>query len=71
MGRRTGDTEQRKDAMAAAERFRKLLDEWMADDSGYDKEAWPELKEGLDRNRPEYRKHFPEQAQDPPKAVEG
>lgn len=57
--------------MAAAERFRKLLDEWMADDSGYDKEAWPELKEGLDRNRPEYRKHFPEQAQDPPKAVEG
>lgn len=70
MGRRTEATERRKDAMAA-ERFRKLLDEWMADDSGYDEEAWPELKEGLDRNCSEYRKHFPEQTQDQPKATEG
>lgn len=39
----------------------RLLDEWMADDSGYDEEAWPELKESLDRNRREggqYRKLF-------------
>jgi hypothetical protein len=38
-----------------------LLDEWMADDSGYDEETWPELKEALDRNRREagqYRKLF-------------
>ena len=39
--------------------------------SAYDKEAWPELREGLDRNRPEYRKHFPDQGQDQPKAAEG
>lgn len=37
----------------------RLLDEWMTDESGYDEETWPELKEALDRNRPEYRKHFP------------
>jgi hypothetical protein len=39
----------------------RLLDEWMADDSGYDEETWPELKEALDRNRREpgqYRKLF-------------
>ena len=39
----------------------RLLDEWMADDSGYDQETWPELKEALDRNRREagqYRKLF-------------
>jgi hypothetical protein len=39
----------------------RLLDEWMADDSGYDEESWPELKEAIDRNRREagqYRKLF-------------
>lgn len=39
----------------------KLLDEWMADDSGYDEETWPELEEALERNRREagqYRKLF-------------
>ncbi len=56
---RTDNTEQRKNALAAAERFRKLLDEWMADDSGYDEEAWPELKDALDRDRLGYRKLFP------------
>ncbi|GEM_PF-3133315 len=28
-----------------------LLDEWMADDSGYDKETWIELKAALNRER--------------------
>ena len=28
-----------------------LLEEWLADESGYDEEAWPELKEALDRER--------------------
>lgn len=28
-----------------------LLDEWMADESGYDEETWPELKEALNRER--------------------
>ena len=36
----------------------RLLDEWMADDSGYDEEVLPELKEALDRDRPSYRKLF-------------
>lgn len=61
MDRRTRDSEQRKDALAAAGRFRTLLDEWMADGSGYDEETWPKLEEALDRNRREagqYRKLF-------------
>lgn len=36
----------------------KLLDEWMADDSGYAEETWPELKEAFDRDRLGYRKFF-------------
>lgn len=28
-----------------------LLDEWMADESGYDEQTWTELKEALDRER--------------------
>jgi hypothetical protein len=57
------------DPAAAAERFSRLAKGGMAEDPSYDKEAWPELREGLDRNRPEYRKHFPDQ--DQPKAAEG
>jgi len=30
----------------------RLLQTWMADESGYDEETWPELKAALDRNRP-------------------
>ncbi len=36
----------------------RLLDEWMADESGYAEETWPELKEALDRDRLGYRKLF-------------
>lgn len=36
----------------------KLLDKWMADESGYDEETWPELKKALDRDRLGYRKLF-------------
>ena len=28
-----------------------LIDGWLADDSGYDEQSWPELKTGLERNR--------------------
>ena len=52
-----------------AERFRTLVEGWMAEDPDYDREAWPELRDGLDRNRPEYRKHFPDE--DHSKAAEG
>lgn len=33
------------------QRVIELLDEWMLDDSGYDEETWPELKESLDKER--------------------
>ncbi len=36
----------------------KLLDEWMADESGYDEETWPDLKVGLERARLSNRKLF-------------
>jgi hypothetical protein len=35
-----------------------LLDEWLKDESGYDEETWPELKEALDRDRLSERKLF-------------
>jgi len=35
-----------------------LLDEWLDDDSGYDEETWPELKESLDRDRLSDRRLF-------------
>ena len=28
-----------------------LLDEWLKDESGYDEEAWPELKKALNEER--------------------
>jgi len=37
-----------------------LLDEWLKDESGYDEETWPELKEALDRDRLSKRKLFDE-----------
>jgi hypothetical protein len=30
---------------------RQLLQEWLADESGYDEETWPLLKEALEANR--------------------
>ena len=38
----------------------RMLEEWMADESGYDEETWPVLKEALDRDRLSSRKLFPE-----------
>jgi len=35
----------------SAEDVARLLDEWMADESGYDEETWPELKAALERER--------------------
>jgi hypothetical protein len=71
VNRQTRNLGGQRDPAEAAERFRRLVEGWMAEDSAYDKEAWPELREGLDRNRPEYRKHFPERAQDQSKAAKG
>ncbi len=36
----------------------RLLDEWMADDSGYDEKVWPALKEAIEENRLSRRKRF-------------
>jgi hypothetical protein len=39
------------------------LDDWMADESGYDETTWPELRAALERNRllsGDYRKLFGE-----------
>ena len=69
VNRQTRDYRAGSDPAAAAERFRRLVKGWMTEDPAYDKEAWPELRKGLDRNRPEYRKHFPDQ--DLSKAAEG
>jgi hypothetical protein len=67
----TNNLEGAKNPAEAAERFRRLVESWMSESPAYDREAWPELKEGIDRNRPEYRKHFPDQAEGQPKAAEG
>jgi hypothetical protein len=71
MGPQAKNLEGEKNPAEAAERFRRLVETWMSEDPAYDREAWPELKEALDRNRPEYRKHFPDQAEGRPKAAEG
>ena len=36
----------------------KLLDEWMADDSGYDEKVWPEVKQLIEENRLSDRMRF-------------
>lgn len=37
-----------------------LLNEWLADESGYDEEAWPKLKQLLEENRSSDRSLFNE-----------
>lgn len=42
----------------------RMLDEWLADESGYDEETWPALKKALDANRgPGERKLFRDSAE--------
>ncbi len=36
----------------------RLLEEWLADESGYDEETWPILKKALEEDRPSYRPRF-------------
>jgi hypothetical protein len=37
-----------------------LLDEWMADESGFEEETWEELQSALDEDRLSARRLFPE-----------
>ncbi len=36
----------------------KLLDTWLADESGYDERVWPQLKKAIEENRLSSRKRF-------------
>ena len=40
------------------EAARRLLQEWLADDSGYDEEVWPKVKQLIEENRLSPRKRF-------------
>ena len=40
------------------EAARRLLQEWLADDSGYDEEVWSEVKQLIEENRLSPRKRF-------------
>jgi len=44
----------------SAEKVAQLLDEWMADESGYDEQTWPELKAALEQDRLSFRRLFDE-----------
>ena len=48
------------DQRRRAEAVRQLLAEWLADESGYDERAWPELKRGLEESRTSARPLFRE-----------
>ncbi len=39
-----------------------LLDEWLADDSGYDERIWPAVRSGIERARTSTRRRFRWQA---------
>jgi len=58
--RKTSDAHQRPAPLRPArpEAVIALLDQWLQDESGYDEETWPELKEALDRDRLSERKLF-------------
>lgn len=43
------------------DRLNQLLDKWLADDSGYDEQVWPQLMKGLDNSRLSSRKLFPDE----------
>ena len=48
-----GKTQRQRNANA-----RKLLRVWLADESGYDEETWPQLKQDLETNRSGHRRLF-------------
>jgi hypothetical protein len=41
-----------------ARKLIKLLDTWLADESGYDERVWPRLKRRIEENRLSPRKRF-------------
>jgi excisionase family DNA binding protein len=53
-------SQQRADRDARAQRVIRLLDEWMADESGHDEAVWPQLKQVLEQDRVSSRRLFDE-----------
>jgi len=45
-------------ARIKARKLGKLLDTWLADESGYDERVWPQLKKAIEENRLSSRKRF-------------
>jgi hypothetical protein len=60
MGSGEDRPDQSLDQRERAERFIRLLDEWMADESGHDEENWPKLKQVVEQDRLSFRKLFDE-----------
>ena len=59
-GRNTGGVILRspEELRRCAENVERLLDKWMADETGYDEETWPELKKALEEDRLSPRRLF-------------
>lgn len=60
---RTGGLQRRRGIPSRRERHAAviaLLDEWLADESGYDETTWPILKEEIEKSRTSTRKRFSE-----------
>ncbi len=53
VGEKTSAVQQAKNEAAV-----RLLKEWLRDESGYDEETWPKLKEAIEANRLSYRSRF-------------
>lgn len=58
---RTGESQQRRGPLPRRERHAAviaLLDEWLADESGYDEKSWPNLKAQIEESRTSTRRRF-------------
>jgi len=51
-------TKQSKKQQVKNEAIIHILEEWMADESGYDEKVWPIVKKDLEENRLSYRSRF-------------
>ncbi len=59
--KRAGFSRPRVSAQRAKTRkLMKLLDTWLADESGYDERVWPRLKRSIEENRLSSRRRFDE-----------
>jgi hypothetical protein len=48
-----------------AEAVLKLVDQWLAEDDGYDQEVWPIIRQDIEENRLSDRSRFLDQVPDP------